>query len=166
MSISLRKKAVKGLNPGDSFVYSRQFTKDDTLAFGDLTKDYNPVHYDTRWTDTKGFEGLICHGLLVGGMICEFGGQVGWLATGMDFKFFRPVYFDDTIQCRVIITEVEDNGRAEANAEFTNQEGNLVGKVFLKGRLPVAGEKEILDQIMADGDPSNKLSDKPYYEIF
>lgn len=29
---------------------------------------------------------MICHGLLVGGMICEFGGQVGWLASGMDFK--------------------------------------------------------------------------------
>lgn len=166
MSISLRKKAVNGLKPGDSFVYSRQFTKEDTMAFGDLTKDYNPVHYDTRWTDTKGFEGLICHGLLVGGMICEFGGQVGWLATGMEFKFLRPVYFDDTIQCRVSITEVDENGRAEADAEFTNQDGNLVGKVFLRGRLPVEGEKEVLNQIMAGGDPSNKLSDKPYYEMF
>ncbi len=27
------------------------------------------------------------HGLLVGSMLTEIGGQLGWLATEMDFKF-------------------------------------------------------------------------------
>ncbi len=48
-----------------------------TEYFGDITRDYNPVHYDFRWVEAKGFKGLICHGLIVGSMICEFGGQVG-----------------------------------------------------------------------------------------
>ena len=72
----IREKAVKGLEPGDSFTYTRRFTKKETMDFGDLTQDYNPVHYDTRWTDEKGFEGLICHGLLVGGMSCDSGASV------------------------------------------------------------------------------------------
>lgn len=71
-------------------------------------------------------EGLICHGLLVGGMICEFGGQVGWLASGMDFKFIRPVYFSDTIECRITLTWLEDNGRAEAEGKFFNAAGDQV----------------------------------------
>lgn len=126
MHESLRKKAVNGLKIGDTFVITRTFSKEDTHLFGDLTRDYNPVHYDKRWTRSKGMEGLICHGLLVGGMICEFGGQVGWLASGMDFKFIRPVYFSDTIECRITLTWLEDNGRAEAEGKFFNAAGDQV----------------------------------------
>jgi 3-hydroxybutyryl-CoA dehydratase len=155
---SIREKAVKGLKPGDSFTSARRFTKEDTITFGDLTRDYNPVHYDTRWTDEKGYNGLICHGLLIGGMICEFGGQVGWLATGMNFKFLGPVYFNDTIQCRVTITKIQEKGRAEAEAVFTNQEGKKIGIAAMTGRLPQEKEKQILARMMAEGDPSNKLT--------
>lgn len=157
MSNGMREKAVSGLKEGDIFEFSRTFTREETQEFGDLTRDYNPVHYDTRWTEAKGFKGLICHGLLVGGMICEFGGQVGWLATGMDFKFLHPVYFNDTIQCRVTLTQAEENGRARAEGEFTNQDGIQVGQVSLRGRLPVKEEKTILDQMIKQGDPTNKL---------
>ncbi len=156
MSNGMREKAVSGLKEGDIFEFSRTFTREETQEFGDLTRDYNPVHYDTKWTDKKGFKGLICHGLLVGGMICEFGGQVGWLATGMDFKFLHPVYFNDTIQCRVTLTLVEENGKARAEGEFINQDGIQVGQVSLRGRLPVKVEKTILDQMIKQGDPTNK----------
>ena len=158
MAETLRNKAARGLAPGESFVITRTFSREESERFGDLTRDYNPVHYDDRWTDAKGFDGLICHGLLVGGMICEFGGQVGWLATGMDFKFIRPVYFGDTVECRIILTQVEDDGKSRAEAEFLNQDGVLVGKVSLRGRLPVANERSILDQMIAEGDPTNPLT--------
>jgi acyl dehydratase len=161
MGNSIRKKAVKGLLPGDSFTYSRRFTQEETMVFGDLTRDYNPVHYDTRWTDEKGFNGLICHGLLVGGMICEFGGQVGWLATGMNFKFLGPVYFNDTITCTITITKIDENGRAEADAVFINQADKKIGIASMTGRLPLEKERQILDRMMAEGDFSNKLADKP-----
>ncbi|MCG8637246.1 MAG: acyl dehydratase [Desulfobacterales bacterium] len=154
----LRQKAVQGLKPGDTFTITRTFTREETEAFGDLTRDYNPVHYDTRWTDAKGFNGLICHGLLVGGMICEFGGQVGWLATGMDFKFINPVYFNDTIECRIVLTEVDGNGKARAEAEFFNQDETLVGMVSLRGRLPLSGDQSILSRMMEEGDPTNKIA--------
>ena len=157
MPSTLRKQAATGLKPGDTFVLTRAFTQAETQAFGDLTRDYNPVHYDARWTQAKGFDGLICHGLLVGGMICEFGGQVGWLATGMDFTFMKPVYFNDTIECRICLQEVEDNGRAAAEAAFFNQHGVQVARAVLKGRLPVQSEKEILHRMMDEGDPTNPL---------
>ncbi len=158
MSNAMRRKAVQGVKTGDMFVVKRRFTREETQKFGDLTRDYNPVHYDDRWTNAKGFDALICHGLLVGGMICEFGGQVGWLASGMDFKFIKPVYFNDTIECRILLTRVEENGRAEAEADFFNQHGIQVAHVFIKGILPQDREKEILDQMMAEGDPTNKLA--------
>jgi acyl dehydratase len=91
-------------------------------------------------------------------MICEFGGQVGWLATGMTFNFIKPVYFGDTITCSIIITKIEHGGRAEAEAVFTNQNQEQVCFARLTGRLPLDHEKDILRQMVAEGDPSNKLS--------
>lgn len=158
METNLRSMAAEGLSPGDTFTLTRTFSRQETEAFGDLTRDYNPVHYDGRWTEAKGFDGLICHGLLVGGMICEFGGQVGWLASGMAFKFIKPVYFNDTITCRIELTSLDEAGRAVAQGEFFNQHREQVAWVRLKGRLPIAGERQILADMMAEGDPTNKLA--------
>ncbi len=162
MANPIRLKAINGLKPGDSFIYQRRFTKKETLLFGDMTRDYNPVHYDERWTKEKGFKELICHGLLVGSMLCEFGGQVGWLATGMNFKFIYPVYFGDTIQCSVTITKIQENNRAEAEAVFINQNKIQVCSAHMTGRLPMEKEKVILRTMVKEGDPTNQLTEEIY----
>ncbi|MCP3873140.1 MAG: MaoC family dehydratase [Desulfobacteraceae bacterium] len=162
MKNTIRLKAIHGLKQGETFTIQRTFTKEDTRSFGDMTRDYNPVHYDERWTENKGFKGLICHGLLVGSMICELGGQVGWLATGMNFKFIGPVYFGDTIQCAITITKIQENGRAEAKADFTNQEGKQICHAQMTGRLPMKNGKQVLSTMVKEGDPTNKLADKDY----
>jgi acyl dehydratase len=165
MGNPLREKMIQGLKPGDTFCFSRRFSQEETDAFGDLTRDYNPVHYDSRWTRSKGFKDLICHGLLVGGMICEFGGQVGWLATGMSFRFLQPVYFGDTIQCKITVIRLEPNGRAEAKAEFINQEGKRVALADMTGRLPQDDGRALLDDMVQEGDPANKRVDSSEYRI-
>lgn len=157
MTTSARQTAITGLKQGSSFLYKRTFTHEDTLLFGDITRDYNPVHYEHRWSEQKGFNNLICHGLLVGSMICEFGGQVGWLATGMNFKFIHPVYFNDTIKCAIKITKIEENGRAEAEADFINQDDTQVCFAQMTGRVPVKNEKKLLDRIVKEGDITNKI---------
>lgn len=158
----IRQRAISGLKPGDSFSYRRRFSRADTQAFGQLTRDFNPVHYEPRWARQKKFSGLICHGLLVGAMICEFGGQVGWLATGMQFNFIKPVYCGDTIQCDITITRIESNGRAEAEAHFFNQDGHRVCRARLTGRLPLNPERKLLKQMVDEGDTTNPLADTHY----
>ena len=164
MANPFRTLATQGVKAGDSFTYSRVFTQQDTEAFGDITRDYNPVHYDSRWSELKGFNRLICHGLLVGSMICELGGQVGWLATGMNFKFIKPVYFGDRIQCTITITSIGQKGRAAAEAIFTNQTGDQVCLAHLTGRVPLEREQVLLKQMLTEGDPTNKLSGERYAE--
>ena len=154
----MRQRAIDGLKVGDVFTYARTFTRKDTLLFGDMTRDYNPVHYEPRWAEAKGFKGLICHGLLVGSMICELGGQVGWLATGMEFKYIKPVYFNDTITCTLTITTIEDSGKAEAEALFADEAGEQVCYARLTGRLPQEHERAILISMVEQGDPTNKLA--------
>ena len=143
----IREQAVRGLKAGDVFTVTRTFTENDTVAFGEISREMHPIHYDERFTAAKGFRGKICHGLLVGGMITEVGGQIGWLASGMNFRFRRPVYFGDTITCVFTITEADEQNRAKAEAVLSNQLGEVVVESWLTGILPGAAERAILAQI-------------------
>lgn len=144
----IREKAIAGLAVGDRFKISRTFTEADVNRFAEITRDHNPVHFDERFAAAKGFNGLVCHGLLVAGMISEIGGQIGWLASEMQFAYKKPVYLGDTITCDFEITEVDENGRATAAAEYKNQAGIVVIEGVLKGRLPGSTEKEILRSLI------------------
>lgn len=140
----IRQKTIAGLQPGDSFSVSRTFTERDTLAFADLSRDYNPVHFDQRFAAAKNFRAPICHGLLVASLLTEIGGQIGWLASGMNFRFRRPVHFGDTIDCSFTITEIDDRLRAKANALFKNHHGDIVIEAQVSGIVPSAAERSIL----------------------
>jgi len=154
---SIRRKTIEGLRIGESFTVSRTFTEEDVTRFADLTRDYNPVHFDERFSGAKNLKGRICHGLLVGSMLSEIGGQIGWLATEMSFQFKKPVYLGDTVQCLFTITEIDGRGRAVARVEYRNQRGDLVLEAMLKGILPGHEEKKVMESMVAEGDPTNKV---------
>lgn len=153
----LRQRAIDGLAAGDAFSATRTFREDEVRAFAAVSRDYNPVHFEPRFAATKGFRAPICHGLLVGSLLTELGGQMGWLASSMDFRFRRPVFVGDTVTCRVTIDAVADDGRAQARASFTNQTGDLVIEADLAGFLPGPAEQSVLRAMVAEGDPTNEL---------
>lgn len=144
----IRRRTVAGLKAGDTFVITRTFTETEVDAFSGVTRDHNPIHSSTRFVALKGFKGRICHGLLVGGMLTEVGGQIGWLASGMNFRFKKPVYFNDTITCRFTLTRVDEKNRAEAEAVFTNQQAQVVLEASLFGVLPNTEERQVLKDLL------------------
>jgi 3-hydroxybutyryl-CoA dehydratase len=152
----IRRKAIEGLKVGDMFSISRIFAEKEVVLFADITRDYNPIHFDNRFTEVKGFSGRICHGLLVASMISEIGGQIGWLATEMNFSFRKTIYFGDKIVCNLTITDIDDRNRAAAKAEYINQEGTIVMEAILKGIMPGSNEKDVMRAMIAEGDPTNK----------
>jgi acyl dehydratase len=153
----IRRKAIAGFKIGDSFTVRRTFTEADMLAFADVTRDYNPIHFEERFAAVKQFKGRICHGLLVAGMLTEVGGQMGWLASVMNFRFKKPVYFGDTIICTLTINEIDTRNRARATAIYRNEENAVVLEAELEGILPAAPEQEVLAAMVAEGDPTNKM---------
>ena len=155
----IRSETIAGLRTGDSFTVRRTFTEEDVTRFADLTRDYNPVHFDDRFAAAKQLRARVCHGLLVASLLTEVGGQIGWLASGMNFRFKRPVHFGDTITCTVTITDVQDGIKAKATARYLNQDGDVVLEGQLFGLLPGGPEKEVLETMLAEGDPTNKLRD-------
>ena len=154
----IRRKAIEGLKAGDTFSVSRTFTEQDVTQFAEISRDYNPVHHDERFARVKNFDGHICHGLLVASLITEIGGQIGWLASGMAFKFKKPVYFGETVKCDFTITEIDDKGRAKAEAVFTNECNTIVLEAVITGVLPGLREKQVMKKMLAEGDPTNPLS--------
>ncbi|BBO68498.1 hypothetical protein DSCA_24280 [Desulfosarcina alkanivorans] len=149
----IRRRTVAGLKTGDTFTLTRTFSEKDVKAFADVTRDDNPIHSSRRFVALKGFTDRICHGLLVGGMITEMGGQMGWLASGMNFRFRKPVYLNDTITCRCTLIALDEKNRAEAEAVFTNQRGEIVLEAGLFGVLPNLQEREVLRDLLGAGPP-------------
>jgi 3-hydroxybutyryl-CoA dehydratase len=117
----IRSKALKGLRVGDAFSITRTFTEEDVIRFADITRDYNPVHFEERFSGAKNFWGWICHGLLVASMISEIGGQIGWLASETRFQFEKPVYIGETISCSLTITNVAREGRSKPKGCFATR---------------------------------------------
>ena len=153
-----RQRTIQGLKVGDSFTVVRTFTEQDMLKFSEITRDFNPVHFDQRFSEVKKFKDRICHGLLVASMLTEIGGQIGWLASVMNFRFIKPVYFGDTIECSMRIVEIDEHQRARAQVIYRNQECSIVLEAELAGILPGIRERQILNQMLTEGDPTNKVA--------
>jgi 3-hydroxybutyryl-CoA dehydratase len=154
---AIRRRAIEGLEAGDTFTVTRRFSEADTLRFGELTRDYNPVHHDERFARAKGLPGRICHGLLVAALVTEIGGQIGWLASGMSFRFIGPVFFEETVTCTLTVHTADQGGKARAAAEMRTGDGRLVATAELFGVLPAAADREVLQRMVAAGDPTNPL---------
>jgi 3-hydroxybutyryl-CoA dehydratase len=156
--LNIRKKAIEGLEKGDTFSVSRTFTEQDVIQFADISRDYNPVHCDERFAKVKNFNGRICHGLLIASQVTEIGGQMGWLASGMTFKYRKPVYFGDTIRCDLTVTELDEKGFIKGEAVFRNEHDITVLEAVVTGIVAGDQEKQVMKGMLAEGDPTNKIS--------
>lgn len=153
--MNFRQRAVEGLKLGDSFTISRRFSEEDVRAFAEISRDYNPVHLDARYAEARRFRAPICHGLLTASLVTEIGGQIGWLAASMVFRFKNPVYPGDTITCHWVIEAMDDKGRATAAITMVNEEGVTVLEAETRGVVPDVKERNVLAQMLSEGDPTN-----------
>lgn len=157
--VSLRERAAEGLQIGDSFITSRTFTVDDIIRFAQISRDYNPVHFDARFAEARNFQAPICHGLLVASLATEIGGQIGWLASYMNFRFKAPVYSGEKIICNWVITAIDHKGRAKANVTITKEDGVTAIEAEIGGIVPGHEERKVIRKMLLEGDPTNGPND-------
>ncbi|MBU2512645.1 MaoC family dehydratase [bacterium] len=144
----IRKETVRGLKAGIAFSISRTFSKKDIADFARISRDDNPIHSDESFIKSKNMKGPICHGMLVASMLTEIGGQIGWLAAGMDIQFKKPVYVGETVTCHFTITSIDEQDRATAEIRFENSNRETVIEATLTGILPSPTERKILEALM------------------
>jgi 3-hydroxybutyryl-CoA dehydratase len=152
---NIRQRAAEGLIAGDRFTITRCFSPEDIASFAAISRDYNPVHCDSHFATIKGMREPIAHGLLTASLITEIGGQIGWLASGMSFKFKRPVYAGETLTCDWVISKIDEQERAKAEINVINGDGVTVLEAEITGVLPNENERKRLTEMLTEGDPTN-----------
>jgi 3-hydroxybutyryl-CoA dehydratase len=109
---------------GDVISWTRTFTEEDVRLFGKLSGDEGIHHIEI---DEQGR--LMAQGLLTATLPTKIGGDLNFIAEEMTFRFRRPVYAGDAIECRVTITDVgERRGMTTVSSSWVcaNQRGKEV----------------------------------------
>ncbi|HTI12989.1 MAG TPA: enoyl-CoA hydratase [Dictyobacter sp.] len=88
---------------GQTHTWTRTFTEADVRLFGQVSGDLGSQHTQI---DEQGR--LMVHDLLTATLPTKIGGDLNFVAREITFEFVHPVYVGDTIQCIVIITNIED----------------------------------------------------------
>lgn len=112
------------MNIGDTIRWSRTFTEEDIRQFAELSGDKGEHHFVR---DAQGR--LMAHGLLTATLPTKIGGDLNFIAKEMTFRFHRPVFAGDTIECAVTMTSaVAGDGflNLETDWRCTNQHGKDV----------------------------------------
>ena len=112
------------MQPGDTLSWTRTFTEDDIALFAKLSGDQGEHHL---MPNEQGR--LMAHGLLTATLPTKIGGDLNLIAREMTFRFHRPVFAGDTIECVVTLTSAEQgDGFLNIVTEWkcTNQHGKEV----------------------------------------
>jgi len=112
------------LETGEVLTYSRTFTVEEILQFGEVSGDQGRHHVEK---DEHGR--LMVHGLLTASIGTKIGGDMNYIAREMNMKFLRPVFTGDTITCEATLTDVQQQEgykQVQVTSIYTNQKGKQV----------------------------------------
>ncbi len=104
--------------------WRRTFTEEDIRLFTTVSGDGGEHHLVP---DAQGR--LMAHGLLTATLPTKIGGDMNLIASEMFFRFHRPVFSGDTIECVVTLIEATPtDDYLDINTEWrcTNQHGKEV----------------------------------------
>jgi acyl dehydratase len=119
---------------GDEYTYERTFDHEDVREFGRLSGDQQPIH-----TEPDEAGRLTVQGLLTATLPTKIGGDLNYIARGMEFEFVRPVHTGDRIVCTCrleSVTEREDVYDVETAVVCTDGDGEEVLRGAIDGLIP------------------------------
>lgn len=122
---------IHQLKPGDSASITRAFSKEDVLAFAQVSGDHNPAHLDEEYAKGTMFGTCIVHGMLVASLFSAILGismpGLGTIYTGQTLQFRRPVLLDEPITASLTVKDVlVDKNRVIFDCLAVNQKGEAV----------------------------------------
>ena len=106
----------------------RSFSEQDVNDFARLSGDFNPIHVDPEFAKTTIFGQRIVHGVLVSSLFSNLLAEKvpgkGSIYLGQNFKFKKPVFFDQVITAKVEVINVrEDKPIVTLLTICTNEQG-------------------------------------------
>ena len=106
-------------------------TEEDIQTFGNLSGDYNPLHFDDEWAKNTMFGSRIAHGILTASFISTAIGMhlpgPGTIYMSQSMRFLGPVRIGDTISALVEVVNLNiEKERVTLKTTCTNQDGRVV----------------------------------------
>ena len=129
--------ALENLDEGMTASLEQTVSGEDVARFGEVTGDFNPLHFDAEFAATTVFRAPIAHGVLSAGYISAVIGTrlpgPGTIYLSQQLKFRAPVRIGDTVTARVTVAAV-DRARRRVRLETACLVG---GEVVLEGEALV-----------------------------
>ena len=101
---------IEDLLPGLSRSLVRVITEEDIEAFGALSGDRNPLHFDSGYAASTRFGGCIAHGMLSASLLSTVLGMQlpgrGAVYLGQTLRFLAPVRAGDEVVVTCTVREV------------------------------------------------------------
>jgi len=101
--------AIEDLSPGMSASFDKTVSEHDVQAFGEVSGDTNPVHFDEAFARNTPFKGRIAHGVLTASYISTVLGMQmpgpGTIFLGLNIRFKAPVRIGDTVTTTCTVRE-------------------------------------------------------------
>ncbi len=120
-----------------------EVTAERVRAYGEVTGDFNPLHFDSEFAAGTRFGRLIAQGGIAVGLIHALVAMdmpgAGTVFTRQEWSFTVSAYIGDTITARAIVTAAsDDRPRAEIDFVVTNQDETeiLTGKTTVYQLTP------------------------------
>ena len=124
---------------GDKFITDNlTITETHVVLFSGITKNFNPVHVDQTYAETKGFGERIANGMLSASVTQGLWSSMGLVegsaiaALANTWEYKGAVKFNDTIHSEVTVTEIKrskskpDRGILVVAHSVKNQHGKEV----------------------------------------
>lgn len=105
----------------------RTLSLTDLVAYAGATWDWHRMHYDTAFTEAKGFAAPVVDGQEFGALLAAqlqdaFGPT--WRLTSMHFRFRELVFAGDRIRCEsVVVSETETTAEVNCTVFATSPDG-------------------------------------------
>ncbi|QCS42518.1 MaoC family dehydratase N-terminal domain-containing protein [Natrinema versiforme] len=119
---------------GDEYTVERTFDHENVREFGELSGDQQPIH-----TEPDEAGRLTVQGLLTATLPTKIGGDLNYIARGMEFEFVQPVHTGERITCTCrleSVTECDEYYDIQSTAVCTNEDGEDVLRADIDGIIP------------------------------
>jgi 3-hydroxybutyryl-CoA dehydratase len=124
------KKERGKIEIGYRIRYSKKISEVDVFAFGLMSGDWNPIHFDEEFASKTRFAGRVVHGMLTTNLVSAAVAKLSGTAVLIETKFsyLKPVRIGETVEVVCEITEIKGN-KYTLKAECFTEEKVVEGEV-------------------------------------
>tara|TARA_B100001093_G_C26262764_1_gene773492 strand:+ start:74 stop:499 length:426 start_codon:yes stop_codon:yes gene_type:complete len=105
-----KKVPIEDLSIGDYAEISKTITLDIVNDFSKISQDFNPIHFESNYSEELPFKKPIIHGMIAASLFSGLFGTklpgIGCLYKSQNIRFKRPIFVGDCVKAKVEIISI------------------------------------------------------------